>query len=832
MRIATWKLPLLICSLMCHFGLLYGQATPTSQELRWTVRPGSEAGVLTGSTRSRVEGDRRLLGKHGTVIYSFRVLSGMDVQIQLTVGGRGRVRVRAGEQGLLLQRIPSRVQTQTLITRTPYQPPVQTLQVIVEADRRGQVVFYGLTVRATQRDEDGDGIGDGTERLLHAPANTLKPLQYRTVVGEPVKTVQSGLVQTPVLFGGEYQQDPFSMAFLYSSALVGQSREGGQPLLLAIDPMLDVDAKDLREHQRTYFTTLVAALMFPQIQPVAMVEPLLGQTSVFPPEYIAVMLSAVRAAEAASEGAGATLDAGVEGIGMLVPDSILWDDGSDGSDRSAKLDNSRLDIEALALPLIRAGIPLRMVALSNLSEPNRLRDVRLLLWTPEVVSPHSETELDALINWVRKGGWLLVVGVPSEQDATLRSAWKVAGYATPFHWLAAKLGLNLSSEVETPPGHAPDWQEVARHGDQPERGTLNRRWVEVDLSAYAGQTLYVRFSDRLPDTGWGALLRQVRLETDGRILTAFYTGTTIERLFLYAHSKSQLTRAGERVADGTAWFVYRFPLPSATRIALRVEIAQEWRIEVSTQPPYPERMLIRQRTDLPVLTLRHDERLMACEAPGAEILYLYQPPAGVERHQGGEAATKPIGVLQSVGRGGIVLMGVSGRAFGNSPNGEAQWRQFVRFVAGRAGMRYRERARFTARRGDWMAAYGTYRLTILRGTFLDALDPRLPVLTDPTLEPRAPRLLLQIDERLKRIGMLHTNAQIVLQHTTSAMLAYLLRGPDGVPGVARLSVRGLSGQVQLLDAWGNPAPVNVERAGGTLLVRWNLSQNGHVLIVR
>ncbi|MCS7065299.1 MAG: hypothetical protein NZL85_03370, partial [Fimbriimonadales bacterium] len=788
-------------------GWLYGQDARATGMLRWTVRPGSEGGVLTSSTRSRIEGDRRIVGRRGIVTYSFRLLSGMDVQIQLTVGGNGRVRIRTPEQGLLLQRIAGRVQTYTLVTRTPYRPPIQTLQVVLEADRRGQVVFYGLTLRATQRDEDGDGIGDSTERLLGAPANALKPMLPQGGTSEPIEGVMRSWVQTPALLGGEYQVDPFSMVFLRCSMLAGWWHHKQRHLTLAIDPMLDLAVRDPREHLRTCLGASVATLMFPEIRPIISIEPSREQLSALPPDYAAVIFSAARAVEAMAESEGATLDAGAEGIGMLVSDSPLPDES---------------DSLALALPLVRAGVPLQMRLLSRVAEHHYLRNVRLLLWTPEAVSPLGEAEVDALASWVRGGGWLLAVGAPNG-----------AGASTPLHGLVARLGLSLNlsdlSDKQGSSDAAVAWQEVARHGTQPERGTLNRRWLEIDLSPYAGQTLYVRFSDSLPDTGGGALLRQARLEADGRILTAFYTGTPIERLFLYAHSKSLLTRNGERVVDGMAWFVYRFPLPAAVRITLRVEIAQEWRVELSTQPPYPERVLVRQRTDLPMLTLRHDERLTACELPGAEALYLYQSssPGGGE-----QGAGVPVGLLQPVGRGGIALIGVSGRAFGNSPNGEMQLRQLIRFVAGRAGLRYRERARFTVRRGDWVAAYGTYRLTILRGVYLDALDPRLPVLTDVPLEPRTPRLLLRVDEHLKRAGMLHTNAQIVLQHTTPAQLAYLLRGPEGALGVARVSIRGLKGQVQLLDGVGNPAAANVERSGGTLLIRWNLSQSGHVLIVR
>jgi len=817
------KLPLIVLTLMSHTDWLYKQSDSRTHELRWVVRPDAESGVLTRSQNSRIEGDHRLIGKRGTAIYSFRILSGMDVQIQLTIGGHGRVRVRSGEQGLLQRLITGRVQTYIFVTRTPYQPPLQTLQVIVEADRRGRVVLYGLILRASQRDEDGDGIGDGTERLLGAPANALKPAPSATGANASTERFPTDWVQMPVLLNGEYQSDPFSMTFLRCGMLAGQGRARPEPRMLAMVPMLDRAVQNQTTYSRPYFSTLVAMLMFPPLQPAVLLEPLQGQSPAPPPDEMARLLSAARAVEAMTASTDFMLDAGVEGIGMLVPVPAC-------SEQPSELNTSNdSNMLALALPLVRAGIPLQLIPPSRLTERNALRNVRLLLWTPEAVLPRSEAEISTLADWVRNGGWLLVIGVPHGDSAEAQTTWRSAGYPTPLHWLAVQLGLNLSCspaepEVEEGSGEPDTWQEVARHGTQPEQGTLNRRWVTIDLSPYAGQTVYVRFSDSLPNTGWGARLRQIRLEADGRILAAFYTGTSVERLFLYAHSRSQLTRTGERSADNTAWFVYRFTLPNATRILLSGEIAQEWRIELSRQPPYPERVLVRQRTDLPMLTLRHNERLARYELTGAEVLYLYQPPAS--------ASPIPVGVLQPIGRGGVVLLGVSAVAFSNSPSGEAQVRQWMRFVAGRAGLRYRERARFTVQRGDWTAAYGTYRTTILRGLYLDALDPRLPILSDVPLEPRTPRLLLRVDERVKRAGMLHTNAQIVLQHITPAALAYLLRGAEGVPGVARVSIRGLTGQVQLLDGMGNPAPVNVERTGDTLLIRWNLSQQGHVLLVR
>lgn len=996
---------------MAHRQAQTGSLIP---RLEWRIRPGDESGVLTRSVRSRIEGNARLIGSRGSATYAFRVLGGMDVSIRLTVSGSGQVRLRTQAGGLRVRAVRGGMQQLLLTARVPLNPPVQQLQVIVEAARRGQVRVYALEVVAADRDEDRDGIGDGVERLLGVPANAMRPtapttprsssqtgadysprldlatdtvivhrfdptriaswrargypvmamdgfrgdlpyaeshpeavqrrkdgsplaiegscyltptperlqiltsnsLQaleagvravclegleywadagyeaafrqlyesrlgrpwqppheshaarwiadrfkahlmtetvhailnavrarqpqvkrmvalrsplnyalwriclapYALILGEnsPVEEVMgqvgSDTVRTLLPYEGEYRAEPFATAYLEYATLAGLMRGSGKRLWFLCNPLSDTPARPLAEHQQFYFNTLVASLMFPEatgyeVSPWP--ERIFGNV---PAEYATVILSAVRACESIAEQRGASIDAGVEGIGLLFSDSMT---AVRGEPEIAPVE----DMLTLGASLVNAGVPLSLHSFQRLPTTPLPRALRVLLWMPETVKPLQEAELRAVAEWVQNGGWLVVVGGTNGYDALPEMPWQRAGQPTPIHWLMQMLGRDLELEtIPSEPAPAEAWRTLGVHGAEPAQGVFNRRWVDIDLSAYAGQTVFVKFSDSLPETGWGALLRQVRLEADGKTLAAFFTGSPAEPLFLHAHFRSRLNANGERFADNDAWFVYRFPLPQARAIKLRLEVAQEWRIDLATQPPYKEHRVAPLRPDLPRISLRSDETITTYRVSGAEVFYAYQDA--------------PVGVSMRVGRGGVVLLGVSGRAFGNSVGGARDWRAIVRYVCGLAGVRYRERARIVARRGDWVAAYGTYRTTVLRGTYLDALDPRLPIQTDPTLNPGVPRLLLQVDTRLRRAGLLHTNAQVLLRSETGGQLAYLVRGPEGVNGVARFSVRGLRGQVSLSDTLGNSLPLNAEREGNTLLVRWNLSPDGQVLRVR
>ncbi|MDW8107272.1 MAG: hypothetical protein RMK45_07325 [Armatimonadota bacterium] len=778
------------------------QADGLQPRLEWRVRPPQESGVLLQAVRSRVVGEARVVGSRGSVVYGFRVLSGMEVAVRLTLAGRGQVRLRTAAGDLAVRRVRGGIQQQILTVRLPVRPPVQTLQVVLEAARRGQLRLYALEVVATDRDEDRDGIGDAVERLLGAPASALRPLTPTTTRNDNRLTL-TPTPQVDLTVDGETQPEPFASAYLHTATSIELSQGTGTELWLAINPPSETP-RLFAESQRNYFQQLVAALMVAGVAGYEVLPPIESLFSPLPPEYAAVMLCVQRACEAIAQQPTLSVDAGVEGIGILVGDPVP-------AGRDEHKPALAEDWLALSATLINAGIPLTVHSLQRLSKQGLPRGLRLLVWTPEAVQPQREAEIYALAEWVRAGGWLCIVGGTGSTDASAD--------ATPVHQLMQVLGIPIETQTVMPEPAPPEaWRVLSRHGMEPAPSTINRSWTEVDLSPYAGQTVFVKFSDSLPQTGWGALLRQVRLEADGRTLAAFFTGTPAELLFLYTHHKSRLNPNGERFADNDAWFVYRFPLPEAKTLLLRLELAQEWQLELSTQPPCRERVVEPTRPNLPMLSLRKGETLTLYQVPNAEVFYAYQGA--------------PVGASVQVGRGGVAWLGIPGKAFGYTHGGARQWRTIVQYLCTLAGLRYRERARVVARRGDWVAVYGTYRTTTLRGTYLDTLDPRLPILSDPQISPRMARLFLQVDARLRTAGLLHTNAQVLLRHETPNQLAYLVRGPAGTTGVARFSVRGLRGQVSLTDTLGNPLPVNVEREGATLLVRWNLSPSGQVLTLR
>jgi hypothetical protein len=999
-----------LCCGVLLIGIMAGYAQMA--QLEWQVKPGSEGAVWSGGANTKLVADRRAINPNGRAIYQFRLLSGMDVQLKLAMGGTGKLRVVSGKTGLLYQTLSGGVQNRAYSFRVPTAPPVQNVQVILETGKGAGLALYAMELKATDRDEDRDGIGDAVERLLGAQAGALKPVKpanprttfqtgaayeprldlqtdavivysddparingwqqagyivqtmggfrdyapyaeanpgnvqtrkngeqmqiqgsfylaptedrkqhlmdyYRRAVGagskaiipeepeywaqagyeeffktawqlaynmpwqpphesvinrwrsdrlkanlmmqmvhgilsdtqqrtpavrrmvavhsplnyalwaicfahhqtllsplvqEVIGQVWSDTVRVPILSDGAWKTESFAMAYLEYASLVGLLRNTDKALWFLMDPLSDVSDLDVNLLKRYYADTLVASTLFPEVTRYEVLpwpERIFGRV---PPDYAGTILSVIRALEQISQHSSQPLDAGSPEIGILFSDSMGLQRGEPNPSRLE-------DFFGLAIPLVKAGLPLQVLSLERVTEPDYLRRVRVLLLSYDYQKPLSPAVHDALLQWVQAGGWLLVTGgTDAYNDAP--GWWRDSGAKTPLEALMAKMGLRISTRSVLPevaPENA--WKQVAQHGTEPQRNINNRRWVSIDLNPYAraNQIVYIRFQDTFPDTGWGPLVRQVRLEGDGRTLAAFYTGSSAEQIFMYTDDGSRISDQG-RFADGSSTFTYRVPLQKINSATLNVEIAQEWSISISTVPPFNERSIIPMRNDLPRVRLREDEVITLYNMDGGEVIYTFDG--------------QPAGVAKQVGRGGVLIAGIPGRAFGHDTAGAERVRTLVRHVAGRAGLRYRERSRFLLRRGDWAIAWGTYQQTTLRGTYLDVLDSRLTVVRDLQLLPGMPRLLLNVESSLKRLSLLHTNARVVLSNESGTELNYLLKGPSGTPGVARISNGGKKATVEAFDSNGNPVPVNLDVEGSTMLVRWNMNPQGTVLRVR
>lgn len=640
-------------------------------------------------------------------------------------------------------------------------------------------------------------------RIAFAHHQTL----LNPLVQDAIGQVWSDTVRTEIDLG-RYPEEPFLLSYAEYASLAGLTRGTGKNLWFLMDPLSDAPTLAIEDCRRLYATTLVTSLFFTEAQQFEVLpwpERIFGRV---PTDYATTVLSGIRALESAAR-SNATLDAGTNGIAAFFSDTMAYQRGEPSI--------SRFDgFFANTFPLIERGIPVQMLSMERMTEPNYAARARVGLASFDYMKP-DEPHVRALADWVKRGNVLVLLGGTDPYNDMPESWWRQQGRQTPSEALFAMLGIEAKlRQTYIDPIAESTWIELGRHGPAPTQDNA-RRWVWFDLAEQArqGKSVYLRLNDPYPSDGFGPHIRQVRLELDGRVGAAFFTGSQIEEIFLYADQGSKTNRDG-RFADGNRSFTYRFNLPKADRAQIGFEIAQQWEVSLSEQPPFPERAVRALKPDLQGLKLRNDEPMTFADAPNYERLF--------------ESDEGALGFVAPAGQGAIVFVGIAPDAFGRYPKSDDALRSIVKFACQRANLRYIERPRYIAKRGEWHAIYATTAPTALKGLFVDALDPNLAVMKDPTIPIKTPKLLLHVSNSLSKPALLHSTGKATLVQETASRSGYYLRGPLGVPGAARIAL-GKGAKIEMYDATGNPAQFNIRQENGTALVRWDMRPEGCVLIV-
>ena len=196
---------------------------------------------------------------------------------------------------------------------------------------------------------------------------------------------------------------------------------------------------------------------------------------------------------------------GVEGLHRrlfaLLDGRAGEDDGEDGvalMRRIAEDPGLYLDYAAsgafphffgLAMPLVKAGIPLRPVQMENLVRlPCAADGFDTLILSEEWLKPRDPREHEALAAWVRQGGTLILTGDGSDPYHALPAWWNTGqrGYAHPARHLCDLLGLGEApAQGVYPVGEG----RVAVYPVSPARLTLTKEaadaWLRFVLACAA-----------------------------------------------------------------------------------------------------------------------------------------------------------------------------------------------------------------------------------------------------------------------------------------------------------------------------------------------------------
>lgn len=273
-----------------------------------------------------------------------------------------------------------------------------------------------------------------------------------------VAQVWTGTARTPNVYDGKRRERTFDSAFLEYGAMQNLVRATGRRVWYLNDPVEDNPNHTWTDYRTNWESTLTASLLQPEVwryeimpwpQRIFMrnypsaTQP--GRSEPIPPAYATELQAVISAMGDMKQPAEATRweAAGTQGAGVLVSDTLMFERGG------AQASDPHLGhFFGLALPLLKVGLPVEPVQIENAIEsPTFLDRYRLLLLSYEGQKPPSAKFHEALVQWVKRGGALVVVDDDKDAFNAVREWWNegTPAFKTPREHLLQALGLKADA---------------------------------------------------------------------------------------------------------------------------------------------------------------------------------------------------------------------------------------------------------------------------------------------------------------------------------------------------------------------------------------------------
>ena len=268
-----------------------------------------------------------------------------------------------------------------------------------------------------------------------------------------IAQVWTGTSREPNYYNGVKRERVFETAYLEYGTMESMTSPTGRKIFFLTDPIED-RAKDWEDYRRNYQATFTAQLLYPSVDnyevmpwPERIYEGLY-KTSLnsdekqrIPADYATQMLIMVNTLRRMPKSDNTI--SGSNGIGVLQENSLMF---QSFPNHEGYTDPQFANFYGLTLPFVKRGIPLRMVHMENLSYPETLAGLRVLLMTYANMKPTNPESHKYLAQWVKDGGTLVFSGTDKDPFQTVQEWWNTGGnsYPTPSAHLFELMGLPAS----------------------------------------------------------------------------------------------------------------------------------------------------------------------------------------------------------------------------------------------------------------------------------------------------------------------------------------------------------------------------------------------------
>jgi hypothetical protein len=590
---------------------------------------------------------------------------------------------------------------------------------------------------------------------------------------EIIGQVWTGTARTPCLYEGVMAERTFENALLEYSSLYNLARGTGKRMWFLMDPLEDNLERSMEDYHINYEKTLIASLMYPEIDSY---EVMPWPTRIFgrvPDSYATLITTVVNALGDVHNQTSASFDTGTRGIATFVADSMGWQRAWPG--------NKSFDgFYGMTLPLVMRGIPIQIAQLERVVQPGYLKPYKVLLVSYDLLKPMNPKINQALADWVKRGGVMVFFGGSDAYNA-VPEWWRKAGFASPQADLYARLGVSAKL------------RSVSRPDSIRELGRAKKRFKALEnhrVYTYRlkpaqtiGNRAYITFRDAFPDDGWGAFVTNVRFLNGSEVIASFRPGTEQEKAFLLVNRGSQTNEKG-RFADRDAYWTYSFDLPRGGSPAIQVEMGNQFVVELSEQAAKSVWNVIRSARN--PLTAKG----FSLAVPYAFPLTLADVTTGEHYHLAEQLGS--VVFEKTCGKGKLIHVGIDPAYFASSGIGSRMLRAFVAYACDRARLEYREQQWMAIRRGVYVAVKTFEGTKQLRGRYVNLLDAKLSVLNDPSIEPNKEAFLCDVTSKLISPGpvLLYSSSKVESKIENPDLTVLRLSGPLKTRGCCRVFAAG------------------------------------------
>ncbi len=616
------------------------------------------------------------------------------------------------------------------------------------------------------------------------------PLVQQIIAGP-----SASLSQLNAAYRGGLQQEPFSQLMLAYTAAAGALQ--GLPAKL----VLKVPAA---ANQFMWQNAVTAALLAPHSDDYLLNSPPPGSG------LHTVWRNIMAALPKIPAGSPAARNLAIH-TAVLLSDTAQWRSaGSVPPDANA--------LYALTLPLLKRGVPVQLASLERMVDPAVLNGYNTLLLSFDNQRPLALPTLQALADWMRNGGSLLVFGGPGET----KGWWNKQGASTPLAALLQQAGISFSP-ADPVQRMLPDTAVYQTTLQAPVNGAL--RNLTSSLTAFNKQGgVCLRFSSSAPQSGQQAVLHELILRINGNIAAAFVPGSRIENRFVIYNQQSVLGPEGRFVTGNGSW-VYQFNhLPLNASIALQVNADGPLLIQAA---PALQKSIYDLHAASSLANL--SQRFPAIHTGIAYRVYpspqnsLPQGAQTLFRLNNGAAAVWEL----NVGRGMFIYTGISPAWFASGARSGSLLRALARLATQHAGGVWHEPGYMLASRGPLIAIHTFGEPANVSERTADLFSPTLQVAQNRVIPPHTSALFLRAGPPDAPPHLILTNGSLLATLQTSRHTAFLVQSQPNAPCLALLQTGGktLTG-IRAVNRYGIQVPLQTTPEGSALLVQFNGDTDG------